>query len=218
MISASIMCGDALNLGDDIAALRQCGAEYLHCDIMDGHFVPNLMLSTAQIAAFKAESGMKLDIHMMTEQPENKLAWFAVSSGDLVSIHYESTPHVHRAIEMVKKTGATAALALNPSTPLGCALELLPDIGMLLVMTVNPGYASQVCVPQTIEKIRRARCMLDDRGYGDIWIEADGNCSFRNIGRMSQAGANVFVLGSSSLFDKTNTIAYNAQKARALMV
>lgn len=216
MISASIMCGDALNLGQSIAALRDSGVEYLHCDIMDGHFVPNLMLSTEQVKAFKAHGQMKLDIHMMVNFPENMLAWFQMGPGDIVSIHYESTPHVQRVLDLIKKTGATPALAINPSTPLECVRELLPDIGMLLIMTVNPGFAAQKLVPQTLDKVSRARRMMDDLGYPDILIEVDGNCSYENLPRMSKAGADLFVLGSSSIFGEAD-IGKGVQKARELI-
>lgn len=216
MISASIMCGDALNLGQSIAALRDSGVEYLHCDIMDGHFVPNLMLSTEQVKAFKAHGQMKLDIHMMVNFPENMLAWFQMGPGDIVSIHYESTPHVQRVLDLIKKTGATPALAINPATPLECVRELLPDIGMLLIMTVNPGFAAQKLVPQTLDKVSRARRMMDDLGYPDILIEVDGNCSYENLPRMSKAGADLFVLGSSSIFGEAD-IGKGVQKARELI-
>lgn len=213
-IAASIMCLNALDMRPGIEALRENGVEYLHCDIMDGHFVPNLMLSTELIKTLKRETDMRLDIHMMAERPENMLPWFAMGENDIVSIHYESTPHVQRALGVIRDQGAIPALALNPATPLACIEEVLPDIGMLLIMTVNPGFAAQKLVPQTLDKVRRARKMLDERGLAHVPIQVDGNCSFENIPKMAESGANIFVVGSSSIFNPALTIEEGVRKIR----
>lgn len=200
----------------DLDALAAAGADYLHFDIMDGRFVPNLMLPPEFVRAVRRGSALPFDIHLMVEAPERVIPLFDVRPGDIVSVHYESTAHAHRALAMLRERGVEAALALNPATPIECARELLPDIGMVLLMTVNPGYAGQKLVPQSIGKIRRMRGYLDGLGYGSVSIEVDGNCSFENAPLMREAGADVFVAGSSSIFDPALGIAEGVRKFRAV--
>jgi ribulose-phosphate 3-epimerase len=200
------MCADPLCLRDDLDILINPAVAWFHCDVMDGHFVPNLMLSAELINAIKAAYAVPLDIHLMVEKPEAMLAWFPIGPGDMVSVHYESTPHALRALDMIRERGAKPALALNPATPLECCYELLADIDALLLMTVNPGYAGQRMVKNALDKITRARAMLDERGYCHIPIEVDGNCSLQNIPLMEEAGANIFVAGSSSVFSAEHGI------------
>ena len=200
-LSASIMCADPLNMQRDLQLLKDQGVDYLHCDVMDGHFVPNLMLGTELIRAVKALNILPLDIHLMVEKPENMIPWFQMGKGDIISIHYEATPHVQRALAMIRERGASPALVLNPATPLECARDVLADIDMLLIMTVNPGYAGQRLVAQALDKVSRARRLLDESGFSHIPIEVDGNCSFSNLPIMQRSGASIFVVGSSSVFD-----------------
>lgn len=216
-MSASIMCADMLNLSRDIAELKKAGIDYLHFDIMDGHFVPNLMLSMDIISEIRSSTDIPFDIHLMTQSPEDIIPRLKLQKGDIVSVHCESTPHVHRALTMIKDAGADAALALNPSTPIEFVREVLADIKMVLLMTVDPRYSGQKLVAQSFEKIARLRKFLDEQGYEDIAIEVDGNCSFENVPKMHLAGADIFVLGSSSLFRPGNTILENANYLRALL-
>ncbi len=216
-LSASIMCADPLNMQRDLLALKENGVEYLHCDVMDGHFVPNIVLGTELIRAVKALDILPLDIHFMVEHPENMIPWFSMGQGDIVSIHYESTPHVQRTLAMIRARGASPALAINPATPLECVREVLPDIDMLLVMTVNPGFAGQKLVEQTLDKVRRARLMLDESGYAHVPIEVDGNCSLLNMPRMKKSGASIFVVGTSSVFDPKLGIVQGVKAARACL-
>ena len=215
-ISASIMCANPLAMERELIALQENGVDYYHCDVMDGHFVPNLMLSTETIRAVKALNRLPLDIHMMVDNPAESLAWFALGQGDIVTVHAEVDKHLQRTLKYIRDHGATPALALNPATPLCFAEHVLPDIGMLLIMTVNPGFAGQKLVPQTLEKVTAARRMLDERGYECIPIEVDGNCSFENIPKMEAAGASIFVVGSSSVFDPSLGIAQGMTKVREL--
>lgn len=215
-LSASLMCADMLNLGEQLKLLEDAHIEYIHCDIMDGHFVPNLMLGTDLVNRTHDFTSLPYDIHLMTENPEKFIPLFNLREGDVVSIHWETTPHVQRAIQMVKSTGASAAVALNPSTPIECLRDLLYDIDMVLIMTVNPGFAGQKLIPQTIDKIKRLRKYLDDADYPDIEIEVDGNCSFENVPVMYEAGARVFVVGSSSVFNHSVTIAEGINRLRDL--
>lgn len=215
-LSASLMCADMLRLGEQLAELESAGTDWIHCDIMDGHFVPNLMLGCELVNRTREVTGLPYDIHLMTESPEHIIPLFDLRPGDVVSVHWESTPHVQRAIQMIKATGASAAVALNPSTPVECVRDLLADVDMVLVMTVNPGYAGQKLIPQCIDKIKRLRRYLDEAGYPRVLIEVDGNCSFENVPLMYKAGARVFVVGSSSVFSPSTTIAEGSARLRSL--
>lgn len=201
-ISASLMCADLMNLQRSVNELTQCGVEMLHCDVMDGHFVPNWMMFPDLINAVGDISDLPLDIHLMIDEPIDMISHLNLRSFDIVSISYESTSHPQRALQAVRDRGAIPALAINPGTPLCAIEELLPDIGMLLLMTVNPGFSGQKMIPQSIDKISRARQTLDSRGYTDLPIEVDGNCSFENVPLMVRAGASIIVAGTSSIFRK----------------
>lgn len=201
-ISASMMCADLLHLEHDIRLLEKYNVEYLHCDVMDGHFVPNWMMFPDMINRMAEATSIPLDVHLMIDDPASILPSLKLREGDVVSLHAESTNHLQRALAAIRARGWTPALAINPATPLCMIEEVLPDFDMLLIMTVNPGYAGQKLVPQGIDKIRRARKFLDDAGYAKTLIEVDGNCSLENVPKMMAAGAEVIVAGSSSIFDK----------------
>ena len=216
-ISASMMCADLLHLEDSIRALEENGVELLHCDVMDGHFVPNWMLFPEMINTIAECTKTTLDVHLMTDAPQDFLRALKLREGDYVSIHYESTVHVQRVIAAIRDCGCIPALALNPATPLVMAEEILPEIGMLLLMTVNPGYAGQKLTPNGIDKIARAKRMLADLGYDQILLEVDGNCSLENAPKMMDAGADVLVAGSSSIFKPELTVAQGVHALRDAM-
>ena len=201
MISPSLMCANFLELGQELKALEEHGIEYLHIDIMDGVFVPNYTLGTDFIKKLHRASSIPLDIHLMIDRPDCKLDRFEFRQGDYVSIHYESTPHVQRTLNAIREAGAKPMLAINPATPLCVLEELLPDIDAVLI-------------PGTIDKIARLRKMLDESGYPDIEIECDGNVSFENATKMSRAGANIFVAGTSSLYAPGADLSENVKKFR----
>ena len=213
-ISPSMMCVDFMNVAADLATMQKHGIEYLHIDIMDGEFVNNYTLGTDFCKVMKKNSSIPLDIHLMIEKPENKLSWFEFGEGDYVSVHYESTKHIQRALQQIKQRGAKPMIALNPATPLEVLEWVLPDIDAVLLMTVNPGFAGQKLVPQTLEKITACRKFLDERGYPNVEIEVDGNVSFENARKMSDAGADIFVAGSSSMFAKDITLDEGIEKLR----
>lgn len=216
-ISPSLMCADFLHLGDELKALEKYGIEYLHVDIMDGVFVSNYTLGTDFIKKIHRATDIPLDIHLMIEHPDTKLDWFEFKEGDYVSVHYEACTHVQAVLSNIHKRGAKTMLALNPGTPL-CVLEdLLPDLDAVLIMTVNPGFAGQKLVPQTLDKIKRLRRMLDENGYEHIEIECDGNVSFENAEKMSDAGANIFVAGTSSIYSKEASFEENIKKFREVI-
>lgn len=213
-ISPSMMCADILKLGETLKAFESCGTEYLHIDIMDGHFVPNFTLGTDYCRALKRATNIPLDIHLMVENPENVLSWFDFSQGDYVSVHIESTRHLQKALAEIRKRGAKAMVALNPATPISSIEYILDDIDGVLVMTVNPGFAGQKLIPSCLEKIRDMRKYLDEKGYSNIEIEVDGNVSFENARKMSDMGADIFVAGTSSVFNKDFSIAEGMERLR----
>lgn len=214
LISPSLMCADFLNLGNELKKLEQHGIEYLHIDIMDGEFVPNFQLGTDFIKQLKGATKIPLDVHMMVRNPESKLDWIPFGQGDYVSVHYEACTHLQRALSMIRARGGKPMLALNPGTPLSVLTEVLPDLDAILIMTVNPGFAGQKLIPSTLDKIRRLRKLLDETGYGHVEIECDGNVSFENAKKMREAGANIFVAGTSSIYAKTGSFEENIQKLR----
>lgn len=214
MISPSLMCADFMHLTDELEKLKNGGIEYLHIDIMDGVFVPNFTLGTDFVKMLHRVTDIPLDIHMMVTEPGDKLSWFELREGDYVSVHYEACTHIERVLKTIRDRGAKPMLALNPGTPLTALDELLPDIDAVLIMTVNPGFAGQKLIPQTLDKIARCRSLLDGRGFTDVEIECDGNVSFENAKKMNAAGANIFVAGTSSIYAKSGTMEENLIKLR----
>lgn len=213
-ITPSMMCADVFDIKETIAVFEKQNIEYLHIDVMDGQFVPNYQLGTDYCKMLKSHTNIPLDIHLMVENPENKLSWFDIGEGDYVSVHYETTKHLQRTLAAIKATGAKAMVAINPATPL-CVLDyVLDDIDAVLIMTVNPGYAGQKLIPATIDKIKQLRELLDSKGYNNVEIEVDGNVNFPNAKLMRDAGANIFVAGSSSIFAKDDTVENNILKLR----
>lgn len=196
------MCIDFFEIDKYIRAFEKHGIDMLHIDIMDGCFVPNYTLGTDFIRLLKKRTDIPLDIHLMIDNPESKIDWFDFGEGDYVSVHCESTQHLHRAVSAIKARGAKAIAAVNPATPLAALECIIDDIDAILIMTVDPGFAGQRLISSTVKKIEQARKWLDMNGYADVEIEADGNVSFENAAVMSKAGANIFVAGTSSIFKK----------------
>lgn len=195
------MCADIANTERQLRIMEEAGIEYLHIDIMDGHFVPNFTLGTDYCRLLKTMTKIPLDIHLMVTEPEQKLSWFPIGENDMVSVHAESTAHLQKALSQIRDRGAKSFAALNPATPVCAIEEVLYDLDGVLVMTVNPGFAGQKLIPSTLDKITRVRALLDRNGKADASVEADGNVSFENAVKMRQAGADIFVAGTSSIFN-----------------
>ena len=217
IISASLMCADFLNLGKALHDIEDAGIEYIHCDIMDNHFVPNLMLPMEMLNKIRCGTMLAFDYHIMAENPESIIEKLDIIPGDIVSVHYESTNHLQKAIDTIRKRGALVGVALNPSTPIFTLSEILPQLDIVLLMTVNPGFSGQTIAPYSIEKIKKTKEFLIQNNLAEISIEVDGNCSFENAPKMYRAGADILVAGTSSVFKKELTIKGATQKLLALL-
>ena len=216
-ISPSVMCVDFFKLEEAVRAFEENGIEYIHVDIMDGRFVPNYTLGTDFVKKLKERTKIPLDIHLMIEEPESKLDWFEFGEGDYVSVHYESTRHLHKAVSAIKARGAKAMVAINPATPVSALECVLGEIDGVLIMTVNPGFAGQKLVRSTLPKITQLREQLDGLGYTDVEIEVDGNVSFENAKLMTEAGADIFVAGTSSVFKKDFSLGEGIARLREVI-
>jgi len=216
-ISPSVMCVDFFDLQGCVEAMERSGIEYIHVDIMDGVFVPNFTLGTDFIKKLKAKTAIPLDIHLMITKPEDKLGWFEFGKGDLVSVHIESTEDMHGALSLIRERGAGAMIALSPDTPVDVIWEYIDQIEGVLIMTVYPGFAGQKLIPETLDKVRALRKELDRRGYEHIMLEVDGNVSFENAPKMREAGADIFVAGTSSVFTKDMEFSQATSKLRELI-
>lgn len=214
-IAASLMCADMTNIKNELEIMNRAGVELMHIDIMDGVFVPNITLSDAVVRQFRKHTKAPFDYHLMIVEPEKKLDWFEFRPGDMVSVHYEATPHISRAVQAVKARGLKAGAAINPGTPIECLEFVLPDIDFVMLMTVNPGFAGQKLVSSALDKIAKTRRFLDERGYAHVMLEVDGNVSFENAVKMRAAGADIFVAGSSSMFSAGLPLAEGIEKLRA---
>ena len=212
MISPSMMCADIFTLGDTMDVFEKNGVSYLHIDIMDGEFVPNFTLGTDYCRRMKQSSSIPLDIHLMINDPEKKLSWFDFGEGDIVSVHFESTKHPYLALQMIRERGAKAFLAINPGTAASVILPMLSVMDGVLVMTVNPGFAGQKLAESTLAKITEVRELAAKAGRDDLLIETDGNVSFENAVRMSRAGADIFVAGTSAVFRKDMSLEEGLRK------
>ncbi|MGI6747119.1 MAG: ribulose-phosphate 3-epimerase [Anaerovoracaceae bacterium] len=202
-ISASMMCADLINLKETIQIFENNNIDYLHIDVMDGEFVPNFGLGTDYIRGLRNLTDIPLDLHLMVNKPEDKLNWLDIQTADSVSIHFESTVHVQRTLEKVRRFGCKVMLAINPATPLYSVEEVLEYIDGVVVLTVNPGFAGQQIVKSCIKKTEKLRKFLLDTNYSDIVIEVDGNISFENAKLLRDLGADIFVAGTSSIFSDT---------------
>lgn len=195
-IAPSVLSADLLRLTEQIQQVEAAGADWIHVDVMDGHFVPNLTFGAGMIAAIRRVTSLPIDVHLMVERPEAYLQAFADAGATVFTFHPEATRHVQRQLEAARSLGMQAGLALNPGSPLALAAEVINDVDLLLIMTVNPGYAAQSFLPGSPGKIARARQLLSEHGSG-ARLEVDGGIARDTIGVAYQAGADTFVAGSA---------------------
>jgi ribulose-phosphate 3-epimerase len=195
-IAPSILAANFANLGDDVRIVEEAGADIIHVDIMDGHFVPNISLGLPVLASLRKATRLPLDVHLMIEQPELYIEDFIRAGGSRILVHQEATVHLDRALAMIRELGAEAGAAINPATPVSVLSEVLDKVDTVLVMTVNPGFGGQKFIPNTYEKIRQLNQMRS-RYNASFRIEVDGGVEPENTAELAQAGANTFVAGTS---------------------
>ncbi|MDX6152424.1 ribulose-phosphate 3-epimerase [Marinococcus sp. PL1-022] len=195
-IAPSILSADFADLGRAVKEIDEAGADYIHIDVMDGHFVPNITFGLPVIEAIRPYSDKPFDVHLMIEKPERYIADFARAGADIISVHVEACPHVHRTIQQIKEAGCRAGVVLNPATPVEMVTHILPDVDLVLLMTVNPGFGGQAFIPNVLDKIRAVKKAADVVNP-ELEIEVDGGVTRETAKDCLEAGANVLVSGSA---------------------
>lgn len=195
-LSPSILSADFGALLDDVKMVEAAGVELLHIDIMDGHYVPNISFGPMIVKALQGKTSVPFDVHLMIENPDLYIKQFVDAGADIITIHEEACTHLHRSIQLIKSFGVKVGVSLNPATALSTLEEVLPELDMVLLMSVNPGFGGQSFIPSTLDKIKRLRAMIDERGL-DIDIEVDGGVKLNNVQSVLEAGANIIVAGSA---------------------
>ena len=196
MIAPSILSADFSRLGEEIAAVEAAGADWIHIDVMDGRFVPNITIGPGLIASLRKTTHLPFDVHLMIENPERYIDAFAESGADVITVHAEATVHLHRTIAMIRERGLRAGVSLNPATPLVQIEPILPDLNLLLIMTVNPGFGGQKFIKGSLSRIRQTKEMI--RAVApEVLLEVDGGVTLKNIRSISDAGADILVAGSA---------------------
>ncbi len=196
-LAPSILSADFAALGRDIEAVTHGGADQIHVDVMDGHFVPNLTIGVPVVKSLRKATTLPLDVHLMITDPDRFIEPFIDAGADMVSVHVEVLPHLHRTIAQIKKLGAKAGVVLNPSTPVSAIEEVAADVDFVLVMSVNPGFGGQVFIPRSVAKIRAVRALLDRAGNAAAPIEVDGGVDLSTVGSVVEAGADWLVAGNA---------------------
>lgn len=195
-IAPSILSADFSRLGDEVRAVAAAGADYIHVDVMDGHFVPNITIGPLVVEAVRKVTDLPLDVHLMIENADRYIPDFATAGADIIVVHAEASVHLHRTIQLIKSLGKRAGVSLNPATPLSALEYVLDELDLVLLMTVNPGFGGQSFIEACLPKIHALRAMLDRRGC-EAELEVDGGVKIDNIDRIAHAGADVFVAGSA---------------------
>ncbi|MGP0044851.1 MAG: ribulose-phosphate 3-epimerase [Syntrophobacteraceae bacterium] len=196
LLSASILSADFGRFAEEVKAVEAAGADWIHVDVMDGHFVPNITIGPNMVKALSQVTRLPLDVHLMIEKPGRYLEDFVKAGAEWLGVHAEACVHLHRVIQRIKELGAKAAVALNPATPLCMIGPILPDVDMVLLMTVNPGFGGQTFIRNVLPKIRQCRSMIDDAGLSTL-LQVDGGVKPEIVGELAEAGVDVFVAGSA---------------------
>ena len=197
ILSPSLLSADCGRLADTLRELEAAGVKWVHWDVMDGHFVPNMTFGQHVIKGLRPASGLFFDVHLMIEQPERYLADFKAAGADMLVVHAEATVHLQRTLAEIRRLGMKSGVALNPSTPLSVLDYVMDDVDMVLIMSVNPGFGGQKFIPATFRKVSELRAKLDAAGRSDCLIQVDGGCCVENTAELVKAGADVLVSGSA---------------------
>ena len=212
-ISPSILSADFTCLADQVREAEEAGVDYIHVDVMDGHFVPNITIGPLVVKALRPITKLPLDVHLMIENPELYIEDFSKAGADIITVHQEATTHLHRTIQQIHDLGIKAGVSINPSTSVRTLDEIICDVDLILVMSVNPGFGGQSYIHSCTNKIRKVREMLDDRGVSAD-LEVDGGVNVDTVNEVISAGANAFVAGSA-IFNDKNSVAENVSALRA---
>ncbi|MEW6665924.1 MAG: ribulose-phosphate 3-epimerase [Thermodesulfobacteriota bacterium] len=213
-IAPSILSADFTRLGEEVRAVEKAGADYVHVDVMDGHFVPNITVGPLVVKAVRKVTSLPLDVHLMISDPDAYVNSFVEAGAGIVAVHAEAVRHLHRSVQHIRRAGARPAVALNPATPAEALEFVLDDLEMVVVMSVNPGFEAQEFIPAVIPKIEKIREMVVRRGLR-VEIEVDGGVNPETIRRVSAAGADVFVAGSAVFYSKDYAATIRLMKERA---
>jgi ribulose-phosphate 3-epimerase len=213
-IAPSILSADFARLADGVAVAEAGGADWIHIDVMDGHFVPNLTIGAPVVAAVRKVTKLPLDVHLMIEHPERLIPDFAAAGADFITVHQEACVHLHRTVQQIRELGAKPGVSINPGTPLNTLDEILPYVDLVLIMSVNPGFGGQRYIPTSTAKIAALRRTIEDRGLWPIEIEVDGGVSTDTIAEVTAAGATALVAGAA-VFNTRGSVAANIAALRA---
>ncbi|KAA6452906.1 ribulose-phosphate 3-epimerase [Bacillus swezeyi] len=201
-VAPSILSADFARLGEEIKDVEQGGADFIHIDVMDGHFVPNLTIGPLVVEAVRPITELPLDVHLMIEYPDRYIPAFAKAGADILSVHAEACPHLHRTIQLIKEQGIKAGVVLNPHTPVQLIEHVLEDLDLVLLMTVNPGFGGQSFISSVVPKIRQVKELAEQKGLSGLLIEVDGGVNRETAARCIEAGANLLVAGSAIYNEK----------------
>jgi ribulose-phosphate 3-epimerase len=215
-IAPSLLSADFSRLGEEIRAVEAAGADFIHVDVMDGHFVPNLTIGPPVIKSLRKITRLPFDVHLMIDNPQNYIDAFIAAGSDIITVHVEASTHLHRTVAYIREKGIKAGVSVNPATPLCQIEEVLPDIDLLLVMTVNPGFGGQKFIENMLDKVAKAKNLIERLSL-QVMIEVDGGITVDNIGDVAKAGADIFVAGASIFgsgdYEKTITRMKNLLKS-----
>jgi ribulose-phosphate 3-epimerase len=195
-IAPSILSADFSKLGAEVQAVEAAGANWIHVDVMDGHFVPNITMGPLVVEAVRRSTSLTIDVHLMIESPERYVADFADAGADYIAVHQEACTHLHRTVQQIREKGARPGVALNPATPVESLEWIIADLDLVVVMSVNPGFGGQKFIPSSLDKVARLKEIIRQRGLSTL-IQIDGGVNAGTIGRISEAGVDVFVAGSA---------------------